>query len=141
MAGINNSFFVPYRFCQVMPIRVNNAAAAAAHFFRQFSNFILRLQICRVSITCKVHIAVYKIAVPFNSNMLNCALPFIIIIGIWRNIQSNAFLIKRGSCQRHILPAAYSFPSKSYCPLAPTAFRQPGNSFCRHHPIPRVPNR
>ena len=115
--GINNSFFVPYRFCKVMPVRVNNTAAAAAHLFRQFSNFVLCLQICRVSITCKIHIAVYKIAMPFNSYMLNCALLFIIIIGIWRNIQSNSFLIKRSPCQRHI-----AFPANHTAHWPPRRF-------------------
>lgn len=77
---INNCFLIPDRLSNIMSVRINHTAAAAADKLRQLSDFILRMQISRIHIFSKELIAVNVIAASFERNMLNSSLPLRIII-------------------------------------------------------------
>ena len=45
---IDDGFFIPNRLCQIMTIRINDAASASAHKFRKFRYDIALTQVRRI---------------------------------------------------------------------------------------------
>ena len=115
---IDDGFFIPNRLCQIMTIRINDAASASAHKFRKFRYDIALIQVRRIRTASDNHISIYKETFPLDCNVLNSGLPFWIVIGVWRNINGDSLLIERYPEQ-----AAYSFPNRSCCRLVPTVFQ------------------
>ena len=68
---LNDSFFIPDRFCQIMPIWINNAASSSAHKSWKFRYNIILLQLRRVWTASDNHISVDKEIFSFDCNMLN----------------------------------------------------------------------
>lgn len=114
---IDDGFFIPNRLCQIMTIRINDAASASAHKFRKFRYDIALTQVRGIRTASDNHISIYKETFPLDCNVLNSGLPFWIVIGVWRNIMVIPF--------DRVLPeqAAYSFPNRSCCRLVPTVFQ------------------
>lgn len=83
---IDDRFFIPYGLRHVVPVRIYDAAAAAAYHFRQIGKIVFRVEIIRIRRSANDHIAVYEIAFALNGDMLYRRLPFRVVICIRRNI-------------------------------------------------------
>jgi len=134
--SIYNFLPIPHRFCLVMTIRINDAASAAAYGFRQLRNFVRTMQIVRIHCFRKNHVAIDKIAMPFNGNVANGGLPFLIVIRIGRDIKGNALFVQGDACQRHVALPADQAPHS-----APRGYPPPGSIPYPHRPKPHVPRR
>ena len=55
---IDDGFFIPNRLCQIMTIRINDAASASAHKFRKFRYDIALTQVRRIRTASDNHISI-----------------------------------------------------------------------------------
>ena len=117
------------RFCQIMPIWINNAASSSAHKSWKFRYDIILLQIRRVWTASDNHISVDKETFSFDCNMLNGGLPLRIVIGIRWNINSDSFLIKCHTGKWHI-----AFPTDHATNRSPWRFSNRKILFIRISP-------
>ena len=114
---IDDSFFIPDRFCQIMSIWINYTAPSSAHKFRKLGYDIALTQVRRIRTASDNHISIYKETFPLDCNVLNSGLPFWIVIGVWRNINGDSLLIERYPSKRHI-----AFPTDHAADWSPRCF-------------------
>ena len=107
-------FLFPNRLIHIMPIRIYYAATSRKRYLRKFGIFFRAVKPFRVHILCNIRICMKNITVIFNGYMLDCIMPFTVVICIRRQIQSNASFIQGHSCQRHIV-----FPTDESSHLSP----------------------
>ena len=91
--GIYNGFLIPDRLGQIMPERINDTTAAPTNDIGQTVYGRLLMKILWIRVSPDNHIRINKIAFAFDGNMLDGSLPFRIIIGVWRNIYRDSFLV------------------------------------------------
>ncbi len=101
--GVDEGFPVPGGFGDVMAARVDDAAAAAAGRVVQFGEGSAFDQVGRIHVLSEILVDVEDVAAPFDGDVLDRILPFRVVIGIWCQIEDDAFLVERRLGQRHII--------------------------------------
>ena len=132
--GIEDVLPVPHRLHDIVPIRVDDAAAAAAGDIAQARELFGTVQPGWVIRAVKDHVAIDEIAPALERDVLHGGLPLGVVIRVRRDVERHALFIQRRACQRHIaLPAdeaAHRAPRRVHDREIPAVGVAPDHALC-----------